>query len=90
MQIGWQTCDAGPNIAWGTSYDWLNGPAGQVESYTAAILGWHFSDVDPASGLPVRVGDNRKVACDWSYRVRNDPGASLNVAYDLWLAPVAA
>lgn len=87
QQCIWKTCDTGTNIAWGTSYDWLNGPAGQVESYTAAILGWHFNTIDPASRLPVRVADGRRVACNWSYTLQNEGQASLNVAYDLWLSP---
>ena len=86
-QCIWKTCDTGTNIAWGTNYDWQNGPTSQVESYTAAILGWHFNTIDPASGLPVRVGDGRRVACDWSYTLKNEGPASLNVAYDLWLSP---
>lgn len=84
-QCIWSTCDASPGIGWGTNYNWLGGPASQVESYTAAILGWHFSTIDPASGLPLRLSDNRDVTCTWNYRLTQEEQSSQNVAYDIWL-----
>jgi xyloglucan-specific endo-beta-1,4-glucanase len=87
QQCAWNVCDTNSGIAWGTSYELLGGPASQVESYTAAILGWHFGGLTPDSGLPVQISANRNVSCTWSYRLRQDGPATQNVAYDLWLSP---
>ena len=84
-QCIWTTCDSPPAIAWGTDYSWLGGPAGQVESYTAALLGWHFSTIDPTSGLPLRLAEQRDITCTWNYRLSPDQPSSQNVAYDIWL-----
>jgi hypothetical protein len=89
-QCAWSVCNAESGIAWGTSYELLGGPASQVESYTAAILGWHFGGLTPDSGLPVLISDKRRVSCTWSYRLTQEGAATQNVAYDLWLSPDAA
>lgn len=88
-QCLWSTCNTGSGIAWGTDYSWLGGPAGQVESYTAVILGWHFGGLTADSGLPVQIASNRRVSCTWSYRLKQEGSAVQNVAYDLWLSPSA-
>jgi xyloglucan-specific endo-beta-1,4-glucanase len=85
-QCIWSTCNTDAGIAWGTNYSWFGGPTSQVESYTAAILGWHFNTIDPASGLPVQLSENRSVACTWNYRLTPDVASSQNVAYDIWLS----
>lgn len=89
-QCLWNTCNTDTGVAWGTSYDWIGGPSGQVESYTAVILGWHFGGLTADSGLPVQIASNRRVACTWSYRLKQEGAAVQNVAYDLWLSPNAA
>jgi xyloglucan-specific endo-beta-1,4-glucanase len=84
-QCSYSLCNTSSAIAWGTDYTWTSGDAISVKSYAAVILGWHWSTIDAASGLPVQLSAGRDVTCTWSFRVSSDANASQNVAYDLWL-----
>jgi xyloglucan-specific endo-beta-1,4-glucanase len=79
--------DAAPTqegtIAWGTDWEW-SGEETSVKSFVSAVLGWHWSEIDPASGLPVQVSSGTPVNTVWDYQVSDNPG-TMNVAYDLWL-----
>ncbi|HET9929179.1 MAG TPA: hypothetical protein VFQ35_00765, partial [Polyangiaceae bacterium] len=86
-QCSWSTCNGDSGISWGTEYDWRGGPAGQVTSYAAVILGWHFSTIPADSGLPVMIGDHRAIDCSWSFNVKPTAPSTQNVAYDIWLSP---
>jgi len=83
-QCSFSRC-SGSAIAWGTEFEWTSGDPISVKSFAAAILGWHWSGIDPASGLPVQLSANRSIPCRWSFRVDVNPEGSLNVAYDLWV-----
>ncbi|MGW7406871.1 GH12 family glycosyl hydrolase domain-containing protein [Streptomyces sp. NPDC054833] len=88
-QCVWDSSRSGSTISWGTSYSWANSAKGtdsDVKSYASTVLGWHWGwKADKAStGLPIRVGDRKKVTAEWSFSVGSNPG-TLNVAYDLWL-----
>jgi xyloglucan-specific endo-beta-1,4-glucanase len=88
-QCSWSTCsgDSGASgISWGTEYNWAGGPAGQVTSYTAAILGWHFSPIPPESGLPIQLSAHQPINCSWSFKVQQTASSIQNVAYDIWLS----
>jgi hypothetical protein len=85
-QCSWSTCNADSGISWGTEYDWSGGPSGQVTSYTAAILGWHFSTINPDSGLPVQLASRTPIDCSWSFKLKQTKASIQNVAYDIWLS----
>lgn len=85
-QCTWSTCGTDSGISWGTEYSWSNAPAGQVTSYSAAILGWHFSTISADSGLPVLLSDHRSMDCSWSFDVKSTAASTQNVAYDIWLS----
>jgi len=88
-QCAWSTCGTESGISWGTEYNWAGGPAGQVTSYTAAILGWHFSTINPDSGLPVQLASRTNIDCSWSFKLDQTKASIQNVAYDIWLSPEA-
>ncbi|MBN2196494.1 MAG: hypothetical protein JW751_27025 [Polyangiaceae bacterium] len=76
---------SGSAIAWGTEFTWTSGDPISVKAFAAAILGWHWSGIDPSSGLPVELSAQHDIPCSWSFKVDIDPEGSLNVAYDLWV-----
>ncbi|MCF4140594.1 endo-1,4-beta-glucanase [Streptomyces sp. Tue 6430] len=88
-QCVWDNSLTGSTVSWGTSYDWANSATGKdydVKSYASTVLGWHWGwKVDKAkTGLPIRVGDRKKVTVSWDFSVSANPGV-MNVAHDLWL-----
>jgi xyloglucan-specific endo-beta-1,4-glucanase len=89
QQCVWSVCDSGTAIGWGTSWDWQANTTSVPLSYSAVMLGWHWSSIAPNSGLPVLLSDNRKVNCTWSYRFTQHRGIAFDIAYDLWVAPTA-
>jgi xyloglucan-specific endo-beta-1,4-glucanase len=90
QQCAWSLlCDTGSAVGWGTSWDWEGGNVRDVLSYTAAILGWHWSSVSPDTGLPVQLSSNRPVTCSWSFGLTRQQGVGYNVNYDLWVSPEA-
>ena len=89
-QCTWSTCSSDSGISWGTEYSWSGGPVGQVTSYSAAILGWHFSTIPADSWFPVLLTDHRPIDCSWSFDVKTTAASTQNVAYDIWLSPEAS
>ena len=85
-QCTWSTCSDDNSIAWGTEYDWSGGPNGQVTSYVASILGWHFSTIPADSGLPIQLGLHQPINCSWSFKLKQTAASVQNVAYDIWLS----
>ncbi|MEU6257507.1 endo-1,4-beta-glucanase [Streptomyces sp. NPDC047043] len=88
-QCVWDDSQSGSTISWGTNYSWANNSKGtdaDVKSYASTVLGWHWGwKVDKATtGLPLRVGDRKKVTTTWDFSLPSDPG-TMNVSYDLWL-----
>ncbi|MFE1311557.1 endo-1,4-beta-glucanase [Streptomyces sp. NPDC058755] len=88
-QCVWDNSRSGSTISWGTDYTWANSSKGRdsdVKSYAGTVLGRHWGwKTDRAStGLPVRVGDRKKITAKWSFALSSNPG-TMNVAYDLWL-----
>ncbi|MFD4603732.1 endo-1,4-beta-glucanase [Streptomyces sp. NPDC058464] len=88
-QCVWDNSASGSTVSWGTSYTWANNSKGtdsDVKSYASTVLGWHWGwKVDKAAtGLPIRVGDRKKVTTRWNFTLSSSPG-TLDVAYDLWL-----
>ncbi|MFZ5896630.1 MAG: GH12 family glycosyl hydrolase domain-containing protein [Myxococcota bacterium] len=89
-QCAWTHCsssDPSNGIAWGTEYNWAGGPGGEVTSYTAAILGWHFSTIPADSGLPVQLSTHTPINCSWDFDLKQTTASTQNVAYDIWLSP---
>ncbi len=86
QQCLWSTCNTEASISWGTDYSWFGAGTGQVVSYTAAILGWHFSTIPADSGLPVQLSSATRVACDWTFRLKQTQPSTQDVAYDIWLS----
>lgn len=89
-QCTWSTCNTASGISWGTEYDWSGGPVGEVTSYSAAILGWHFSTIPAESGLPLLLSEQRPIDCSWSFELKPTTASTQNVAYDIWLSREAA
>jgi hypothetical protein len=85
QQCYWSLCDTGSAVSWGTSWEWSGGGVQQVVSYTAAILGWHWSPIGADTGLPVQLSENRSVTCTWSFALNLHRGVGHNVAYDIWV-----
>ncbi|MEU6145373.1 endo-1,4-beta-glucanase [Streptomyces sp. NPDC047081] len=88
-QCVWANSQSGSTISWGTDYSLANSGTGKdydVKSYASTVLGWHWGwKVDKAAtGLPIRVGDRKKVTTTWDFSVSSNPG-TMNVSYDLWL-----
>ncbi|MFJ9716315.1 endo-1,4-beta-glucanase [Streptomyces sp. NPDC101213] len=78
----------GSAISRGTSYDWADSATGKdhdVKSYAGTVLGRHggWRAGKASTGLPIRVGDRRKVTVSWDFSVSANPGV-MNVAHDLW------
>jgi xyloglucan-specific endo-beta-1,4-glucanase len=90
QQCFWSLCDNTTAVAWGTSWEWSGGNTSSVLSYTAAMLGWHWSQIGAETGLPVQVSENRNVTCTWSFALSLHKGVGHNVAYDIWLGTSAA
>ncbi|WP_146179904.1 cellulose binding domain-containing protein [Micromonospora sp. RP3T] len=87
-QCIWTSGGSGDRISWGTSYSW-SGQAGTVKSFAAAILGWHWGWRRSGTGLPVQLSANRNVNTSWSFNVTQNGTVNQNVAYDMWLHPMA-
>ncbi|MFC8515076.1 endo-1,4-beta-glucanase [Streptomyces sp. NPDC057257] len=88
-QCVWANSRSGSTISWGTDYSLANSSTGKdydVKSYASTVLGWHWGwKVDKATtGLPIRVGDRKKVTTTWDFSLPSSPG-TMNVSYDLWL-----
>jgi type IV secretory pathway VirB2 component (pilin) len=85
---GWQCVHDSPpaqegTIAWGTNWEW-SGEENSVKSFVSSVLGWHWSEIDADTGLPVQLSSGTPVNTVWDYDVSENPG-TMNVAYDLWL-----
>jgi hypothetical protein len=85
---GWQCVHDSPpaqegTIAWGTNWEWSGEPT-SVKSFVSSVLGWHWSPIEPDTGLPVQLSSGTPVNTVWDYQVSDNPG-TMNVAYDLWL-----
>ncbi|MGC4094145.1 MAG: hypothetical protein QM756_40790 [Polyangiaceae bacterium] len=85
-QCSWSTCNTDSGISWGTEYSWFGGPSGEVTSYSAAILGWHWSAIGADTGLPVQLSAHTPINCSWSFKVKQTAVSVQNVAYDIWLS----
>jgi hypothetical protein len=90
QQCFWGLCDTGSAIGWGTSWDWTGGSSSQILSYTAAMLGSHFSVPSADSGMPVPLSSTGSVTCTWSYSLTRQKGVAHNVAYDIWVGYAAS
>jgi hypothetical protein len=82
-QCLWAEPGSGPDIAWGTDWNWT-GPDYSVKSYSAAVLGWHWGWRIQDTGLPIRL--SQKVRTSWSFQLTQTTPGKVNVTLDLWLA----
>jgi len=85
-QCMWSNSVSGNTISWGTRWNW-SGQSNQVKSFTSSVLGWHWGNRLPNTGLPTQLSANRNVNTSWQYQV--NASGTFNVAYDAWFHPVA-